>query len=81
MENSSCSLVGCSDELIIKNLLENGLLLETLSMEQRTRDRCVNAMKWAWKTKDSEQAKRIIRMIPEDLLIHAFFTVNLHSFQ
>jgi hypothetical protein len=73
MENS---LVGCSDDLILKKLLENGLLLETLPMEQRARDRCVNAMKWAWESRDFELAKKIIRMVPEDQLIFAFFTVN-----
>lgn len=65
----------------LQQVLENGLFIEQIPLELRTLEICVNAMHWGLNfsnnhLKNRETCKRILRCIPEDLLLDGWSTYS-----
>jgi len=63
----------------LQQVLENGLFIEQIPLELRTLEICINAMHWGLQINVSnnhlqnrETCKRILRCIPEDLLLEGW---------
>jgi hypothetical protein len=70
-----------------KQVLENGLLIEEISLELRTEIICINALKWALKTYITTDYKirremcfRIMRSFPDETLLTGFVIGHLSHF-
>jgi hypothetical protein len=61
-------------------VLENGLLLKDIPLEQRTELICVQAMKWAINSKNQNNGIYILELIPKDVLMFAFVRANFNHF-
>lgn len=72
-----------------EQVLQNGLLLETIPIELRTESICINALKWGLNTQDYslESYKdrialcaRIMKWFPPDILIIGFVSGHASKF-
>ena len=70
-----------------EKVLENGLLIEIIPMEFRSRKVCINALKWSMKTFNTNDAKvrsdmsiRLMGSFPQCILISSFIQGNLKEF-
>jgi hypothetical protein len=70
-----------------KQVLKNGLKIEEIELELRTEKICVNAIKWGlktYKTNDYKERRemcfRIMKSIPNEILLTGFVTGHLKEF-
>ena len=68
-------------------VLQNGLIIENISIELRTEQICINALKWGLKTYDTNDYKvrrelcfRIMNSFPKEILLNGFVMGHIIHF-
>ena len=68
-------------------VLQNGLIIEDISIELRIEQICINALKWGLKTYDTtdykvrrEMCLRIMNSFPKEILLNGFVMGHIGSF-
>jgi hypothetical protein len=68
-------------------VLQNGLIIEDISIELRTEQICINALKWGLKTYNTNDYKvrremcfRIMDSFPKNILLNGFVMGHLTKF-